>query len=80
MSCYCSWSDSVVLFGGQGDRKCKGVIEIDYGTRVEENHSIGKSNCFSVITPSKKYIFRAKDSEELTVWMQAIQNNALVCD
>ena len=64
----------------QGDRKCKGVVELDYGTRVEENHGVGKPNCFSVITPSKKFVFRAKDNSELAVWMQAIQNNALVCD
>ena len=56
------------------------MIELDYGTRVEENFAVGKTNCFSVITPSRKYVFRAKDSEELGVWMQAIQNNVLVCD
>ena len=49
----------------QGDRKCKGVVELDYGTRVEENHGVGKPNCFSVITPSKKFVFRAKDNSEL---------------
>lgn len=70
----------ISYFANQGDRKCKGVVELDYGTRVEENHSVGKSNCFSVITPAKKFVFRAKDSDELAVWMQAIQNNALVCD
>ncbi len=47
---------------------------------MEENHGVGKPNCFSVITPSKKFVFRAKDNGELAVWMQAIQNNALVCD
>ena len=65
----------------QGDRMSKGVIDIVYGTRVEENKSVGKSNCFSIVAPNgKKHVLRAKDNEELAVWMQAIQNNALVCD
>jgi hypothetical protein len=64
---------------GQGDRKCKGVIDLDPGTTVEDTPSAGKANCFSVITPSRRFVLRAKDVEELEVWKSAITENAVNC-
>lgn len=59
----------------QGDRKAKGSAELTIDSIVEQDLQVDKEYCFNLITRSRKYIFQAKNKEEMDVWMTAIAHN-----
>jgi PH domain/Ankyrin repeat len=59
----------------EGAPKPKGVIEMIEGTDVVIEEKYPKPFCFTISTPTKRYILQAADEDEMVEWIEAVMNN-----
>ena len=63
----------------EGARRAQGVIRLCRGSDVIVEERYPKPFCFTIITPTKKFILQAADENEMIEWLEAIQNNVECC-
>jgi hypothetical protein len=61
----------------QGAKTPQGVISLLRGTDLVVEERYAKPFCFTVVTRTKKFILQAANEEEMTEWIEAIQNNII---
>lgn len=59
----------------EGAPKPRGVIEMIEGTDVVIEEKYPKPFCFTISTPTKRYILQAADEDEMVEWIEAVMNN-----
>jgi hypothetical protein len=70
---------SMYYYAREGAPKAKGVIKMVEGTDVIIEERYVKPFCFTVCTPTKRYILQAADDDEMAEWVESIQNNLETC-
>jgi len=65
----------VFYFAKEGAAKARGVIRMVDGTDVIVEERYPKPYCFTIVTPSKRYVLQAADEDEMAEWLEAVQNN-----
>jgi hypothetical protein len=66
---------NVFYYAKEGATKARGVIRMVDGTDVIVEERYAKPFCFTIITPSKRFVLQAADEDEMAEWLEAIQNN-----
>jgi hypothetical protein len=64
-------------FTKQGAKVPQGVISLVRGTDLVVEERYAKPFCFTVVTAKKKFILQAANEEEMTEWIESIQNNII---
>ncbi len=64
-------------FTKQGAKAPQGVISLMRGTDLVVEERYSKPFCFTVVTRTKKFILQAANEEEMTEWIESIQNNII---
>jgi len=64
-------------FTKQGAKTPQGVISLVRGTDLVVEERYSKPFCFTVVTRTKKFILQAANEEEMTEWIESIQNNIM---
>lgn len=59
--------------------KAKGVINMVDGTDVIIEERYPKPFCFTILTPTKRFVLQAGDEDEMEEWIAAIENNITHC-
>jgi hypothetical protein len=66
-------------YAKEGAKSARGVISMVDGTDVIVEEKYPRPYCFTVITPTKKFILQTANEDEMAEWIEAIQNNLECC-
>lgn len=69
----------MAYYSKEGAKVPKGVINMIDGTDVIIEEKYPKPFCYTVITPTKRFVLQAADEDEMAEWIEAIQNNLECC-
>ena len=70
---------TLYYYSKEGAPKARGMIQMVEGTDVIIEERYAKPFCFTICTPSKRYILQAADDDEMAEWVESIQNNLETC-
>lgn len=69
----------MTYFSSPQSGKPRGVIGMVEGSDVVVEERYVKPFCFTIVTPSKRFVLQAANESEMAEWIEAIQNNLECC-
>ena len=66
---------NMFYFAKEGAPKPRGVIRMVDGTDVIVEERYAKPFCFTVVTPTKRFVLQAADEDEMAEWLEAVHVN-----